>query len=490
MKTSKLLAFAASFAAMVCLNSCSKESNDDSGNGNNKEPETGVAVADVFFSAENGDYCYYVTPDGSAEAVLTIIRDKVTDEAEYAIKVVSADEGIEVPSSVKFANGATSSSITVKAPASGKVGDVYSFELMLTGDNVNSSANSTAGTLRCEGSFYFYEELRGIACFKPWSEGGDIADYMGYIAQTVWKVDTKTLIFKDFLGNGHDLKVIVDESGSITQLVYDYYDLYLDKVEGDDGNYLYFYSDKVAEFADDGYNERFAPKGDARTVSGLSFYVNGTYSMYKEGDSKYLYIAVPTVSFYVKDGERTKDYNWQYFCFYALSDEDLAKYDTVGFPELPETADVVYPEATIGEEEVDGLVPVQFLLCAENVYLDTQYAQVVDGNFYFENFMWSDCNLTIKPDGNTFYVEVTDKDGNVVSGTVTDGYEYLGMEYLWPWESNYVWVIRNLYRYDAAENTTWDAEAREAYFWGSYTIYDGTSASWLAPSTGYVGIFW
>lgn len=485
MKTNRFLALAASIAAVLCLNSCEKPTPDDGGD------EVEVEVADVFFSSENGDYCYYVTPDGSTEAVIKVFRENATEEAEYAIKVISADNGIEIPSSVKFVRGANTSSLSVKAPSSGKVGDIFSFEIMFTGNNVNPSANSSEGTLRCEGSFYFYEVLNTAACFQPWGETGDIFYYMGYMKQTIWKLDAKTYIFKDFLGNKHDLKVITADNGIITQFVYDYYDLYLDKVDGDNGSYLYFYNEDIEEFAEENYNELFAPKGDARSFSELSVYTDPSqaYSMYVK-DGNYFYFAVPTVTFYVEDGDRSKEYNWQYLCFYIQSEDKLAEKDFVGFPDIPEaSAGPEFPEADSNSGAQEGSIAMNFYLNAEEVYLDTQYADLVDGNYVIKNFMWSDCTLTLKPAGSSFTIEVTDAEGNLVSGSVKEGYRYLGMEYIYPWAKDYNWCIYGLQMYDEGY-CTWDAEAKEAYFYGSYTVYDGTNGGWLETSADYISIYW
>lgn len=90
----------------------------------------------------NGDYCYYIGASGAAEAELSVIRSNSTIAAEYAIKVVSADKGVTIPESVKFAEGQTSSTLTITAPAGSAPGTVLSFEIMFTGENVNPSANN------------------------------------------------------------------------------------------------------------------------------------------------------------------------------------------------------------------------------------------------------------------------------------------------------------------------------------------------------------
>ena len=102
-------------------------------------PEQDVVVADIFFStADNGDYCWYVGEGQTGEATLSIFRANSTAADEYEIKVLSKSEGLEIPSSVSFAAGQTTASITIKTPSTASLGDILSFELQFVGDNVNS----------------------------------------------------------------------------------------------------------------------------------------------------------------------------------------------------------------------------------------------------------------------------------------------------------------------------------------------------------------
>lgn len=483
------LSFCAVFMA-AAMNFVSCQEKDPQGVNKPEDPAT--VVADVFFSAENGDYCYYVGKNGSADAELVVVRENSTVADEYAIKVLSADKGVEIPETVSFKEGETQTVIVVSGPSDGKTGDIFSFEIMFTGDNVNPSANSVVGTTRCEGSFYFYEEMTAAACFLPWGDTGDIFNYMGDMKQIVWKLDDANYIFRNFLGSKYDLKVIIDtETNLIKNITYGY-ELY-SKVDEYGGTTYYFYNEQLEELKENEGWEDFAPKGDRRVISGLTFYIDPaqTYSAFApaSGDSAaYFYFASPSVYFYSEQDEIDKEFsNWQYFCVYLYPEDKLAKCDFVGFPEVEKK---LYPDPVYSEDSKDGKMPFQFYLDYEQIYLDTQYAVKTDKGYYFEDFMKSETNLTIIPSGSTFSIEVTNAAGDVLSNTVSDGYRYLGMEYIFPWASNEYWCIYGMYMYNDSAYTGWDEANKSAWFYGSYNIYNGDAGAYIGNVDGYVYIYW
>lgn len=492
MKTKFLYIFAAlavsAFAAVSC---------DDSG----KDDVQG-ATADVFFSSiENGDYCYYVGEGKQGEAVLSIFRQGATDAAKYEIKVLSAAPGVEIPQYVEFAAGDVVSTLVVKAPATASTGDVLSFEIMFTGKNVNSSANSAAGTVRCEGTFYYYQELVGLAQFGPYDSSSDngIYAYMGNMKQVVWKLDDQNWLFKNFLGSDYDLKVILNANGLVQTYSYGY-DLYPETDEYG-GTTYYFYNDGVEEFADNEYYECFYPKGDQRYIYELTLYADPAnwYSGHMaESDSypEYFCFTCPVVCFYGESegiDKTFQDWSKLYVTFY--SPEQMANKD---FKSFPEVSTVNFPEPIYSEEMKDGKYPVQIYFQNEGVYADTQYATIEGESFVIDNFMQSDLKATITPSGSTFSVKFVDADGNQVSATEVDSYGYLSFTgenyYLYPWQNgeDAGWCLWGLAMYDSAEYTSWDATNKEAYFYGSYSIWNpegGESGEWI-NSAGYVSIYW
>lgn len=462
-------------------------------------PEQDVVVADIFFStADNGDYCWYVGEGQTGEATLSIFRANSTAADEYEIKVLSKSEGLEIPSSVSFAAGQTTASITIKTPSTASLGDILSFELQFVGDNVNPSANSTAGTVRCDGTFYFYKEMIGLAQFGPYNSSSDngIYAYMGNMKQVVWKLDDQNWLFKNFLGSDYDLKVILNANG-LVQTYSHGYDLSADTDEYG-GTTYYFYNDGIEEFADNGYYECFYPKEDQRYIYELTLYADPAnwYSGHvaeTDSDPEYFCFTCPVVSFYGESegiDKTFEDWSKLYVTFY--SPEQMATKD---FKSFPEVSTVNFPEPVKSEDMKDGKYPVQIYFSNEGVYADTQYASIDGESFVIDDFMQSGLKATITPSGSTFSVVFTDADGNVVSATAADSYGYLSFtgenDYLYPWQNgkDAGWCLWGLAMYDSAAFTSWDAAKQEAYFYGSYSIYNPEGKAWI-NGAGYVYIYW
>lgn len=455
---------------------------------NSEEGGATSEVADIFFSAANGDYCYYVGQGETAEAELAIFRENATDKAEYAIQVISKDDGITVPESVKFEAGQTEATIVVQGPAEAAVRESFSFEIKFTGDNVNPSANSVQGTLLCEGTFYFYEEMIGDACF-----GDESYNFMGDIRQVVWRISNTEFIFKNFLGSDYDLKVFTDNSGTITNLVGGY-DLYT-QTDTDGGVTYKFYNESVADFEGNYYYEEFFPKGENRSIYNLSFLVQPGYSAFVERNGStpaYFYLRSPLVAFWVYDaGEEGngKSFTWPYFYIYFYSSDYMEKLDFENFPEVEFQS---YPESDYVEEPKDGLIPIQVYLENEEIDLDTQWGVATDaGGVLIQDFMQTGCSLEVIPsaDKTSFSLEVKNTTGDVVSGAIDGYYVSLGMEYTYPWKANMNWCMYGLSVYYDSQYSYWPS-AQDACFYASYTIYNGDTGQWLEAQEGYIDIYW
>ena len=460
MRTKKSIILAMAMAVAVCMGtvSCSKDDPKD-----DPKKEDPIEVADVFFSAENGDYCYYIGASGTPEAKLTVIRSNSTIAAEYAIKVVSADNGV-----------------TITAPAGSAAGTVLSFEIMFTGENVNPSANSTEGTLRCEGTFYFYKEIITAASFIPYSTG-DISDYIGDVKQVVWQLDASTYIAKNFLGSEHDLRIVIDPSTKeIKSLIYAY-DLYTD-VDTDGGTLYYFWDEESEAY------EEFSPKGDRRIITSLCLYVDSGYAGYIEGNTPYIFFSVPSVTFYSEEDSIDKEFQWQYFCLFFYSDSVLSTLDFTGFPELEAS---IYPEPVYSETEKDGMVPIQVYLENEGIDLDTQYGYATDSGFEIPNFMNSDCSLKIILKDTYADFEMYDADGKLLTAPIEGStFISLGAEYIYPWANNFNWCIYGIQAYNDPGYRGYYPESNLIQFWGGYTIYDGDAGAYLDTQSGWIDIYW
>ena len=479
-----ILAAIFAFAAVSCQKTDDPKQNED------------VVVADIFFStADNGDYCWYVGEGQTGEATLSIFRANSTAADEYEIKVLSKSEGLEIPSSVSFAAGQTTASITIKTPSTASLGDILSFELQFVGDNVNSSANSSEGTVRCEGTFYFYKEMIGALQFFDYNgtNSNGVNDFLGNIRQVVWKLDEGNWIFKDFMKGGYDLKVLVNEyTGLITAFSYGY-ETY--NVADESGTQYYFYNEDIEEFADYDYYQPFFPKGDKRYIYALSLYADPTlYYSYHAAASdsypEYFSICCPILSFYGEEEGLDKEYtDWSRIFITFFDDATLAGMDFESFPEV----DLVeFPTPVYSEDMKDGKYPVQIYFSNEGVYADTQYASIEGESFVIDDFMQSGLKATITPSGSTFSVEFTDAEGNVI--TAPDGSGYLdlcGSNNIYPWQNGVAdgWLISGFYLWDDASYTGWDSSTKEAYFYGYYSIWNPLSGAYITGQ-GNVYIYW
>ncbi|MGM9740601.1 MAG: hypothetical protein ACI3ZP_08370, partial [Candidatus Cryptobacteroides sp.] len=439
----------------------------------------------VFFSTvDNGDYCYYVGEGESGEADIYVYRTDATVADVYAIKVLSSDSGLEIPGSVSFAAGQTKTSFKITAPSNASVGDVLSFEIQLTGDNVNSSANSTDGTLRCEGTFYYYKKLLGAAYFDKWASETGVYNYMGDMRQVIWKLDNQTYLFKNFLGSEDDLKVIVDANGILKSLSYSY-DLEVDVDEY--GGYSFaFRNENISKFAANDYYETFKPKGDQRYIYQLAFYTDPAewYSFHVDASSQYeeyFMFASHLVSIYGESEGIDKTFDdsvWS--AFYVVIYSDASAYDFDSFPEIP--VDVEYPEPVISYDAKDGLVPIQVFLNDIEVYLDTQYGTISTNplKVVINDFCQTGLTLTLDGADGTFTTTVTDAGGNIKSQSGTPTYKWFDMFgniYLYPWANgkDAGWKAYTLYLYDGGEDYTtadvYETGDIELWFWGSTYVY-------------------
>lgn len=335
----KTLKFAALAALSVFALACTK--NDPEGEGKEE-----VRVGTVLFSANNAT-SLYVAPGAAAEIEIEVVRlDEETPAATYAIKVVDTADGVEIPSSVAFAEGKTSASIKIKAPA-GKAYDKFGFEIQLTGDNVNASANSDQGTIRFEGAIYVYDESYTRGYFDE--STGKLFKYLGYFKQKVWRMADGIVVFKDFLGCGADLTLKMAEQETSG------YGKYLSFVDFSNAEYCdvwepWWEGEETASTVDD---LGFAPykyitedsgeylpcllKGDERRyIDAIDLYFCDTYTGYVERPASFDYIYLtPSYVSVVGESEGIAEElsNWPYLYFGFLSEDKLANVD-FGYPEL------------------------------------------------------------------------------------------------------------------------------------------------------------
>lgn len=398
-----------------------------------------IVVADVLFSVDNGEYCFYASEaDDTKTATLKVIRSNSEIADSYAIKVNDASEGLEIPETVEFEAGQTEATITIVGPATGKALDKYDFDLSLTGDNVNTSVSSTAGTLRCEGTIYVYEEVTAVGFF-----GGSAYYYLGDFPQTVWRMADNKMILKNFLGSENDLAFTyakeheygedgTDYGQSIDALEYSAENyVYITDSDYDKGSTCFYFYDYDAN-----KYEWFYPKGEQRYLYGLGLYLGNNYSAYvKTDDYDYLYFYAFEADFYGESEGIQKEMEWQslYFNFVDPSNYDFESFPV--FPDYPESGDVT-PEA--------GSVPLYCYLIdgsGEYIYFDDQVGTVStdsDGNkvLTISNFLNSTETVTITQTSAEDEEIEFEFEGGVVNGD----WLYVSKWY-YPWSKDNDWSV-------------------------------------------------
>lgn len=476
MKIFKFAAYAAMAISMLMLASCREK----------EGPEVIIPI-DVFFSAENGDYCYYAAPGTATDVVLKLVRTDVEKDAIINIKVNDATSGITIPESVKFAVGEAETTITISTPANGAALDKYDFDISLSGDYVNPSATSDLGTIRCEGTVYIYEEYDALTSFGY--DGDSEFAYLGYMSQKVWKLADSKFILKDFLGGGEDLSFKHDDEFTsygynISSVDYgngDYKYVYED-ADYPGSQYIYFWKD---DGTDNGEYKNFYPKGKQRYIPSLAIYIGDNYSNYYVSD-KYDYISLcaSSVEFYSESEDIDKSKSWIYLTIDLKS--DAKKYDTTSFPEISTST---YPEPKTDVTVPDGSVKMRLYFKEENVYSDSQAAAVTateSGKDYtIANFLGTTNTLVIHTANGTYTTTVLDQNGKEISSDYS-GYRYFGMD-IYPWAADTSWRLASVCYYNTTGYCGWIEDEKYGYCYLYYDLYHGES---YTQSEGYVYFMW
>lgn len=492
MKTKNLALLAMlAMAAFVSCGEPEKEQPDEPSvdPSGEKEPEKpAIVVADVFFSAENGDYCYYAAPGKASEIELALVRSGNTAADTYTIKVMSASEGLTIPESVKFDEGQDKATIKITTPADGTAPCSYDFDLKLTGDNVNASASSEAGTLRCEGSVYVYKSV--ILASRFGTSEDTVFQYFGNFKQEAWILDAKTVILKKFLGSENDLTVKADDNNNVISIASSAYDLYtLD--DGYGGTAYYFWHATDAD--GNGEYEWFYPKGDDRRyIYGLAIDIADGYDLLRYNDAGQLRLRLfgYQLDIYSEQDGVDKTLYWPYLYMYEYTDEEMAEIDFASYPELS-----TYPEAKeITESEKTVL---EFYL--GDVRLDDQEADLItneDGSvsYVVENLWWSDCKVTFTAKEGVLTIAAIDKSGEepvealYESGNYTYFYSsnYI---YFWPWSSDYYQGFTTFSYYNDPYYCTFDDAEAHGSLYTFWNFWSGENYDLGSDQEGYFDVY-
>lgn len=159
--------------------------------------------------------CQEVHFDSSNEATLLMSATSTERTASYLLtrkqsqgaltvelKVHSASEGVSIPQSVTFADGAATTTLNITLPQEVSVGTSYDFDVELLGDEVNPYIE---GATRFSGSVAFPKVHSARMNFYN-------CDDLGYFQQDCYELGGGRLLFPDFLHSGTDVTLLYDAS--------------------------------------------------------------------------------------------------------------------------------------------------------------------------------------------------------------------------------------------------------------------------------------
>ncbi len=172
---------------------------------------------------------------------LIVKREITTGSLTVPVKVLSASEGVVVPDHVSFADGESTTTLTVSVPENATTGDSFSYELRLEGDEVDPYAD-------LDGTSYF----KGLISFALVRRAqlyisGYTTDKLGWWGEEVYEIEPGTYVIKNFCRSGLGLRISVDSENYVVVSAYGFepYITYADY-----GNFLYltYHDDEYISF--------------------------------------------------------------------------------------------------------------------------------------------------------------------------------------------------------------------------------------------------
>lgn len=242
----KKMKYTIGLAVLCLLSSCSQKE---------EEFEPGPAVSStcqqVHFDADNEAVSILIASNPAREVVYTLSRQTSQGSLTVPVHVISASEGLQLPQTISFADGETSTTFVIGTPQQVEEGTSFDFEVMLEGDDVNPY---TEGAMRFSGTISFPRKRWGRMWFSNYIEN------YGYFLQSFYDLGNGSLLAPDFLQSGTDLWVRYDASATTTVEC----DLQTSPswIENDEANagcyYIYCWDEDEKE--NDGYTQ-FYPNG-------------------------------------------------------------------------------------------------------------------------------------------------------------------------------------------------------------------------------------
>lgn len=203
MKLAKYSTYLLFSLAVFSLPACSDDDNYTPG------AEVSTNCEQVYFSKENAS-SLMLPLEGSRTITLTVERKKTTSSLSMPVNIITKDEMLTIPSTVEFTAGSTTTELEISLSAEAVPGTEYSFELELTGENIDPYT-------QLDGSAKFF----GSVMIEKWNtlqatfSFEDI--YAPFEGEMLNLEGSNKYQIKDFLNSGKTVEFTIDKStGAIT----------------------------------------------------------------------------------------------------------------------------------------------------------------------------------------------------------------------------------------------------------------------------------
>ncbi len=445
---------AMSLVAALAMASCSDDNGEDQP-GNGPDPIVVPDTQGAHFDETNETSAILIASEAGREVIYTLTRNTSEGDLTIDLEVISATEGLNVPTSITFANGSATAQYVVSAPASAKEGDTYSFEVsIVNADEFAQGATRFSATISFPIKHYARMWFTGL-----------VADY-GYFLNEVYELDGSYL-FPNFLESGTAVTVRYDKSLSETHECDLATTPYFQENDNDNPGCYYLSCWQEVEDDENGIWTQFYPHGkDARNIIDyMTFYVShdGYMASVYNPEGKSGIMLLSKIGFWNNEKETDKEYNWLNLNWILednpdndgfdysepepiVVDEDAVAmfegtYTMTGTSPACDNADLVPPttntvEITIidGEIRLSGIVGTAYDSNGEaQTYYTGKYNEE-DGTLYFVNgsastgsYEWSD---ELEQWFYTYDIKFTvefDENGNVVALKNTSPWYFYGL---------------------------------------------------------------
>lgn len=197
--------------------------------GDDEKWQPGPAVKEgcqqVRFSSENPSLAL-----ASSNGLELIVKRSTTEGAlTVPVRIISATEGMTIPSQVVFNDGDEVATLSISVPESASSGDNFDYALALEGEEVDPYAD-------VDGSIYFRGRISFATLRHAQMYADGFTNLLGWWPEEVYDLGTGDYVIENFCGSGYGVRISVDASNYAVVTPYNS-DLYATSY--DYGSFLY-----------------------------------------------------------------------------------------------------------------------------------------------------------------------------------------------------------------------------------------------------------